>query len=241
MSNVPYRTLGDPEKLFSNLAQRKVSLCLSQSFRGVMLTQELSLISLNADRALVQMRHNWLPANPGDYTYLHSPDFDQVLVARVLAVNIQLGEMALGDFLPIGRSWTDRGHDRVQPRLPVRVMVRLSDNPLHASLENLSIDGVGLLAYKPLEKGFELTPGQALKIDFELPQIRGRLSLSGRMVNIQYHGSRVACLGINTFPNTEQARSLERYISYRKQEILEELDQVTSEVLEPHSVKELYF
>jgi hypothetical protein len=71
--------------------------------------------------------------------------------------------------------------------------------------------------------------------------VRVRLTLSARVVNIHYHGGHLACLGLHTLPNNQQARWLERAINLRKTEIMKELDQVFYETFQPRSVKELYF
>jgi len=207
----------------------------------VVLTQDLSLVSLTPERTLVQLGSRWLSVNPGDPIYVHSPGCDKVLTAQVLAINIQSGELALGKFSLIDRSWVDRAHERVQPRQPIHAVLRIDDRTLTVSLENLSVNGAGLLAYNLPEHGFNLSPDEAVKLEFELPQTRARLALPARVVNLRYHGGHLACLGLHTFPNNPQARLLERTINLRKAEIMEELDQVFYETFQPRSVKELYF
>jgi hypothetical protein len=241
MSTVTYRSTQSAVNVLGNLARKKAHLTMSHPFRGMLLTQELLLLSIQADQALVQAGRNWLAANPGELVYLHSSACKEVLAARVLGINIQLGEMALGEFEDTGRPWIERMHERVQPRLPLRVLLQIGDRNLAASLENISLSGAGLLAYKLLERGIELQAGQPIKLDFELPVVHTRLSLPARLVNIQHHGERVSCLGLKTFPNVDQVRLLERYITRRKVEILDELDQSFNEAFEPQSVKELYF
>jgi hypothetical protein len=223
------------------LARKKAPLTMSHPFRGMLLTQELLLLSIQANQALVQAGHNWLAANPGELVYLHSPACKEVLAARVLGINIQLGEMALGEFEETGRPWVERMYERVQPRQPLRATLQIGDRTLAASVQNLSLGGAGLMAYKLSEHGIELHIGPPLKMDFELPQIRARLSLPSRLVNVQNHGERFSILGLNTFSNVDQARALERYITRRKVEILDELDQSFNDAFEPQSVKELYF
>jgi hypothetical protein len=241
MSTATYRSASSAVSVLGNLARKKAPLAMSHPFHGMLLTQELLLLSIQPDQALVQAGRNWLAANPGERVYLHSSACKEVLTARVLGVNIQLGEMALGEFEDTGRPWIERMHERVQPRLPLRVFLQIGDQGLAASLENLSISGAGVLAYKLIERGIELHAGQPIKLDFELPMIGARLSLPARLVNVQNHGERFSSLGLNTFPNVDQVRALERYITRRKVEILDELDRSFNDVFEPQSVKELYF
>jgi hypothetical protein len=241
MSSAAYRSTSHAVSILGNLARRKAPLAMSHPFRGMLLTQDLTLLSVQTDQALVQTGRNWLAANPGELIYLHSPACKEVLAARVLGINIQLGEMALGEFEDTGRPWIERANERVQPRTPIRVVLQIGDLSLAASLENLSLSGAGLLAYKLIERGIRLHAGQSIKLDFELSQSPARISLPARLVNVQHHGERFSCLGVNTFPNVDQARVLERYIARRKAEILDELDQSFNEAFEPQSVKELYF
>jgi hypothetical protein len=241
MSTATYRSVNKAVSILGNLAQRKAPLAMSHPFRGMLLTQDLSLVSVQSGQALVQAGRNWLAANPGELIYLHSTACKEVLAARVLGINIQLGEMALGEFEDTGRPWVERAHERVQPRLPIRVNLQVGERSLTASMENISMGGVGLLAYKLDQRGFDLQNGSSVKLDFELPQVRARLSLPARVLNIQHHGDCISCLGINTFPNVDQARALERYITRRKAEILDELDQAFNDAFQPQNVKELYF
>jgi hypothetical protein len=241
MSVLPYRSKSDAVSLLQILARHNAPLHMSHAYRGVLFTQELSLVSLSSDHAMFKAARCHLETQAGDRIFLHSPDISEVLSARVIELDIQLGRLVLGDFAPTGRSWADRSHDRVQPRQPIRVNLRCDSCTLPTSLENVSLVGIGLLAYKPTERGLDPRVNVPVKIDFELPVTRGRVSLPGRLANITYPGARLACLGINTFPNTEQARVLERYITQRKAEIVDELDNSFMAAFEPQSVKELYF
>jgi len=119
--------------------------------------------------------------------------------------------------------------------------LRCNERSMSASLENISLIGVGLLAYKTAERGLEPREGSPVTVDFELPVMRGRISLRGRLVNVEYPCERLACLGVHTFPDMDQARVLERYVTHRKAEIVDELDTALNSAFEPRSVKELYF
>jgi len=50
-----------------------------------------------------------------------------------------------------------------------------------------------------------------------------------------------ATIGIQLYPNAKEARLLEKYIAYRKQEILAELNQAYWEMTRPRGVESLYF
>lgn len=239
MSMSAFQDIVDPVSLLADLAHRKALLRMSHPVQGVVLTQDLLLVALHPGRVVAQMGRNWLAANPGDPIYLHSPDCEEVLAARVLAVNIESGELVLGEFSLIERSWADRRHERVQPGQATHVSLRVDDRIFKASLENFSLNGAGVMAYKLRENGFDLSPGQELKLEFELA--RAHLSLPARLISIHYHGRFLACLGIYTSPNPGQVRTLDRYIKLRKAEILRDLERSFNEAFQPQNVKELYF
>jgi len=241
MSTYPFRTNKKATTVLQNLARRKAPVRMSHSFRGMLFTQDLLLESLESDQAYFKISHSCLAASLGDRIYLHSPTDDEMLSARVMEIDIQVGRLVLGDFTDVGRPWATRSHERVRPCKPIRVILRCDTCSLPTFLENISLVGVGLLAYKPAERGLEPRVGNPVKIEFELPILKGRLTLPGRLVNISYPGARLATIGINTFPNVEQARVLERYVTHRQAEIVDELEQAFKADLEPRSVQELYF
>jgi hypothetical protein len=241
MSVLTDRIQTNTVSLLQDLARQNAPLRMSRTFRGMMFTQDLSLVSMGSDRALFKGARSRLAAGLGDRIYLHSPGLSEVISARVLELDVQLGRFLLGEFVQTGRPWGERSQDRVQPRRPIRVMLRCEDRAMPASLENLSLIGVGLLAYKTAERGLELRVSSAVTVDFELPVMRGRISLPGRLVNVIHPGARLACLGVHTYPDMDQARVLERYVTRRKAEIVDELDSAMNAAFEPRSVKELYF
>ncbi len=241
MSMFTERIQTDAVSLLQDLARQNVPLRMSRTFRGMLFTQDLALVSMGLDRALFKGARSRLAAGLGDRIYLHSPGLGEVLTARVLEMDVQLGRFMLGEFILTGRPWRERSQDRVQPRRPIRVILRCNEHSMSASLENISLIGVGLLAYKTAERGLEPREGCQVSVDFELPVMRGRISLPGRLVNVIYPGARLACLGVHTFPDMDQARVLERYVTHRKAEIVDELDSALNAAFEPRSVKELYF
>ncbi len=241
MSTYPFKT---QTKDTSNLeALFKPHLCVkvSRPFRGMLFTQELSFVSMELDQALFTISHGRLLADPGDQIFLRSPSGMEVFSAQVLELDNYLGRLILGDFKSMGRSWTPRSQERVQPHQPTRVMLRCKDCSLSTFLENLSLAGVGLLAYKPVERGLEPRIGHTVKVDFDLPVVHGHQSLPGKLVNVSYPGAHLAYLGVQIFPNAQQASLLERYITNRQSEIINEIDQVIEASFGPPSVHDLYF
>ncbi len=241
MSAYPYQTQVKNASNLDALLAPNLSVKLSRAFRGMLFTQELSFVSMELDRARFTISHGRLLVNPGDRIFLRSQTGAEVFSARVMKIDNYLGELVLCEFKSTGRSWATRSCERVQPYQPTRVVLRCKDCFLPTFLENLSLVGVGLLAYKPVERGMEPRIGHAVKVDFELPRVTGRFSLPGKLVNVSYPGASLAYIGVRIFPNAQQAHRLEQYITNRQGEIVNEIDQVIKASFGPPSVQDMYF
>ena len=241
MSTYPFKIQTKNTSKLEALFKPELCVTVSRTFRGMLFTQELSFISMQLDQALFTISHGRLLADPGDQIFLRSPSGTEVFSARVMELDNYLGRLTLGEFKSMGRSWIARSQERVQPHQPTRVILRCKDCFLPTFLENLSLAGVGLLAYKPVEHGMEPRIGHAVKVDFDLPLARGHLSLPGKLVNVGYPGACLAYVGVQIFPNMQQARLLERYITNRQGEIINEIDNVIKKSFGPPSVHDMYF
>ena len=207
MSTYPYHMQNNSASNVEALLEQNHSLKLIRPFKGVLFTQELTFLSMETGQAHFAISRGRLLTHPGDRIFLRSLSGAEVYSARVLELDNYCGELVLGEFNSMGRSWAVRSHERVQPHQPTRVMLHCKDCALSTFLENFSLAGVGLLAYKPIERGLEPRIGHTVKVDFELPLVRGRLSLSGKLVNVSYPGERLAYIGVQIFPNVQQART----------------------------------
>jgi hypothetical protein len=100
---------------------------------------------------------------------------------------------------------------------------------------------MGVLAYKLFERGMRIQPGASTQLDFQLPPEDRYTSMRGTIVYMHKLDSLLVKLGIRLFPSASQARSLEKYITHRKDEIMEELDRAFYEMIRPRGVESLYF
>ena len=241
MSIYPYQKQSRSKSKAETLLKPDTPVKLTQPFKGMLFTQELSFIAMEMEQAIFTISHGRLLVNPGDRIFLHSSSAAEVFTARVIELDNYRGRLVLEDIKSLGRTWAKRSHDRVQPHQPTRVMLSCKDCFVPTFLENLSLAGVGLLIYKPVERGLEPRIGHNVKVDFELPGVRGRLSLSGKLVNVSYPGERLAYVGIQIHPSAQQAYLMERYITDRKREIIDEIDEVIHASFVPPSVQDMYF
>lgn len=241
MSTYPFQTKPDPLALLGSLADRCAAIHMSHTYRGLLVSAEISLLKQYNNRALFHGPCSQLGIKPNDQILLHSPASDRVLAGRVLEISIHQCMLSIGCLQELEHPWVERSHERVRPQEPVRVTLRSGSYGLTTFLENLSLTGAGLLAYKPAERGVDPNPGQAVKLEFKLPRGGGQYTLPARIVNVDQPSSSLACLGIATYPNVDQARQLDRYITNRKSEILNEIHTTFAGSFESPRVANLYF
>lgn len=241
MTAHPYPSKTDALALLQPLSRRSVPLKMSFSFRGLQFTQEIALIQVAGSRAWFQAAHNRLILTLGARVVLHSPALKEMISAQVTNLNLTMGRLELGEMSRLGRAWVEHRYEEVQPRQPIRAVLHTGNFRLPVALEDLSIGGVGLLAYKPAEHGVVLQVGLAVKVEFDLLPVKTRFSLTGKVANLRAPAAHLTCVGVETYPTPQQARLLGQYIAQRKAEILDELNRVFHETLEPRSAKDLYF
>lgn len=241
MSAYPYQKQVKNGSNQESLFVPDLPITMSRPFRGMLFAQELSFVAMVSGRFHFTIARGQLLVNPGDRIFLRSYNGAEVFSARVMEIDNTRGRLELAELRPTGRSWATRSCERVQPHQPTRVMLRCKDCFLSTFLENISLVGVGLLAYKPVERGMEPRIGHAVKVEFELPRVSGRFSLPGKLVNVSYPGANLAYIGVHIFPNAQQAHRLEPYITNRQGEIVNEIDQVIKASFVPPSVHDMYF
>ncbi len=108
-------------------------------------------------------------------------------------------------------------------------------------MDNISVNGMGILAYKLFESGKKIQPSSKIKLDFQLPPDYKFVSVKGTIVYLYEMDSVLTKIGIQLHTNVKEARFLEEYIVQRKKEIMEELNQSFNELSKPWGVENLYF
>ena len=108
-------------------------------------------------------------------------------------------------------------------------------------MENISANGMGILAFKIFEKGLRIRPGSRIQVEFHLPPGKQRMLLKGAIIYINPIGAYLTTIGIRLYPTAQEARLIHEYIAPRKQDILEELNQSFWELIKPRGIESLYF
>ncbi len=149
--------------------------------------------------------------------------------------------MRLSELVYLGTPWKERSELRVEPKDPIMVDVRTASMTYRTCMENLSLNGAGLLAYKTIERGLPLEPQQRVLLDFELPPEHRRIVVRGVIANRHSLGETLARIGVHILPSVMKKRWLQRYILWRKNEILEEQERNSFEENRYSTVVNLYF
>ncbi len=224
-----------------SLGRQNLALGLSKSFKGVVLDQKVSVYKVNPDSVTFRVDDVRLCAALEGYVHLHSRLFPKPVVAHLTHLNVCNGMLVLSGFVYIDTDWKERQHERVQTQNPTYVTLRWKGKVFSACMENISVKGMGLLAYKLFERGMKIQPGSNARLDFQLSPEDRYTSVRGVIVYLHPLSSLWVKLGIRLFPSARQARSLEKYIAHRKDEIMEELDRNSYELSRPRGVESLYF
>jgi hypothetical protein len=231
----------DAIDLLTRLAGKNAPLQLSLPYKGMALTQDLHILDIQDGRITLQAPNQRVNFLIGDFIFLHTQEIAQTLAARVSEINLRAGIMKLSEMVYLGTPWKERSDTRVEPKEPIMVDVRSGPISYRACVENLSLNGAGLLAYKVIEKGVPLEPQQRVLIDFELPPDHARLVIRGVIANLHLLGDTLVRIGVYILPSILKKDVLQRYIYSRKDEILEELGRNYMEDTRYPTVVNLYF
>ena len=228
----------EPSILMGDYAQSDRSMTLTKQFRGLELSQPVRLLEARPERATLQATNPTLvPLLEGSVT-LHSQAFSTSIVGRVKNMNYTDGIFHLADFSV--QDWKQRQSERVQPKEPTYITLRCRQKEARLCLEDISTIGMGVFAGSDIHRSFRVQPGLMVHLDFQVFLYLFE-NLEGRILYFHRVGQSVEKLGLRLYPSSKQRRSLEQYIAFRRQEILDEVSQIYSQRLEPHGIEYQYF
>jgi hypothetical protein len=232
---------GEALDVLRSIERQNVTLKLTKSFRGISLNQDVSILEVDSSHAVLEATNLRMCAVLEGLTYLHGQELPKPLSARVVDLNIRRGIVILSDFSLVSAEWKARKHERVRQKFPTYVSLRCKSKPCRVPLEDVSLEGMGILAYQLDQRGVPLEPGGKICMDFQLAPGFRWSSVRGTVVYVQPRESSLARVGIQLYPDAKEARYLEGYIANRKKEILEEVTQVYMARSDPYSVINQYF
>jgi hypothetical protein len=232
---------GDAQAILKTLQQQSTAIKMFQQFRGILLDQEVSILDVCPDSAVFQATNLKMCAVLEGLTYLQNGKFPKPLAGRVVDLSVRKGIVILSEFAFTRTEWKERKQDRVCQKNPAYVSLRSKRRVFRVPLENISVNGMGVLAYKILERGATVRPGSMVRLDFQLSSGYNWADIKGKIVHLQSIDKSMARIGIRLYPNDKEARSLARYVALRKREIMEEMDHAYMKQVEPRSVDCLFF
>ena len=231
----------DAVELLAHLAERKIPLQLSLPYKGIALPQDLQILDIQEGKITIQAPNHQINFLIGDFIFLHSQETAQTMAGRLVDINLPAGRLKLSEVVYLDTPWKERSDMRVEPKDPIMVDVCSGSVAYRACIENLSLNGAGLLAYKVIERGVPLEPQQRVLLDFEIPPEHRRLVIRGVIANLHLLGDTLVRIGVHILPSILKKRLLQHYILWRKNEIIEELERSTLEENRYPTVVNLYF
>jgi len=205
------------------------------------LAQELQILDIEDGKITIQAPTRRVNSLIGDFVFLHCREFAHTMAGRLVDINVSDGKLKLAEIVYLDTTWKERNDTRVEPKDPIMVDVHSGSVAYRACIENLSLNGAGLLAYKVIERGVPLEPQQRVLLDFELPPDQRRLVIRGVIANLHLLGDSLVRIGVHVLPSVFKKRLLQRYILWRKNEIIEELEETSWAENRYPSVVNLYF
>jgi len=227
--------------IIRSLGRQNVALQLTKSFRGIVLNQDINILEVNPDCATFQTTSIEMCAALEGNIYLHNQLFPRPVVAHLRNLNTCKGIFVLSGFAYIDTEWKERQYERVRPPKTVYVTLHWRGKAFRTSLENISVNGMGLWAYKLFESRMKIQPGSNTQLEFQLSPEYKYMALKGRIIYSRTINSLFVKLGIQLYPKAREARSLKKYIAQRKYEIMEEFDQAFTELSRLRGVESLFF
>lgn len=222
------------------LGKQNATLEMHKTFRGIILEQDVSVEEVAPDSISFKATRCRMCAALEGHVHLHSRQFPKTVVAFVKDLNYRKGMFVLSDFVYSDTDWKIRMHERVQPKKPIYVKLHWRRRSIRASMDNISVGGMGIFANK-LIYGMKVDPGSKIKLDFQLTPAYIFVSVKGTIVYLDEISSELTRIGIQLHTTVKEARLLEKYVTQRKKEIMEELNQSFNELNKPWGVENWYF
>ena len=225
----------------SYLGQQDAAIELKKSFRGLVLQQEVRVLEVSPDEAAFLLTDIEMSAALEGNVFLHSQLFPKPVKAQVKSLDIEKCKLVLSGFVYVDTELNKRQHDRVRPKQSTYVRLHWRGKTQRACIDNISANGIGIFAFKMFERGMRIRPGSNVQLKFQLSPDHKDMVLKGTVVYINPMDRYSTTIGIRFFPTARASRLLNEYITPRKQEILEELNQAYWELIKPRGVESLYF
>jgi hypothetical protein len=236
-----FPAVGDVLSTIRSLGQQNATLELTKSYRGLVLQQDVSILEVITQDAIFRTTNSEMRAALEGNVYLHSQLFSKPVMAQLKSLDLKKGALVLSGFAYTDNELKKRQHEKVRPKHPTYVTLHWKRKAIRECIQNISVNGMGILAFKIFEKGMRIQPGSKVQLEFQLSPDNKYTGLAGKVIYINSIDRCLTTIGIQLFPTSRESRLFGKYIAPRAQEILDELSQAYSELIKPRGVASLYF
>lgn len=202
-------------------------------YKGVPISHNASVTKVINDRLTLKFhKSHTLCLNLEGQTYIQSKLFPKPIKARVMTINTTEGFAILTDLVFSDPSFRKRQYLRVDLDYDESAVVSISapgcNVKLFGKLNDISTHGVGVIVIAVedvISKSF--SEASQVEIQFSLPfthpEDATEIKMTGEIRYIDRDQENFK-LGIQTFPDTETETRIEKFVTQRKNEILEEVE-----------------
>jgi hypothetical protein len=222
------------------MVDQGIPVTIASSYKGVLFNQIIHPLATSEDNVLFETPDPTLWFTLQETIYLHSPELHHTVSARVRQADFRAQRMQLTDFTFTDSPWQDRCNERVQPAAPLSVTVRTHHASFSGRLYDLSLRGLGLVAWQGNSPLPGLQVGMQADLRFQL-STSVDLKIQGQIAWLRKYGRNWLHLGMRLLPTPRQQRLLEIYIRQRTREIQQELQRASLHAREPRPTHELFF
>jgi len=226
------------------LTNQSPPITLTTTFDGLLLKQDIQVLSVSQDTAQFQAGDlKIIAASGGGNIHLHHGDFSWPVRARLHTCDLPTSTFTLSDLSWAHTGWQERSQERVQPKTPTYVTVRSPAWTLAGAVLDVDAAGLGVLVKSCGPPGSGLRPGSRIQLDLaiQFPLHPPGRPFRGTLVHSEPIRAAFIRVGIRFQRNPQQVRFFKAYTSQRKKEILEEIDRAYFKSLGPRRVEDLYF
>jgi hypothetical protein len=166
---------------------------------------------------------------------------NKVVIGKMADLLVYKGKLRLNDFRVINQPWIDRQSERVQPQKTSFVILSSGGKRIRANLLDISTTGVCVLVPQVCVKEVEGFFDSTLSILIEIPQKKVPLRIDAEVAQIRSISDVLLRIGLHMHPKRTQIKILDRYLTDRKREILDEAYINFKDLLNNRGTKDLFF
>lgn len=215
-------------------AQEEVSFL--NLYRGIPISYHGNLVEVGKQTVRFRVHPNQILCIKKDkYTLLESNLLPRAVKASLFSADMAAKRILLGKFEYEGTTVGKRLHVRVDPRRPIQLTLTTPSEEIPADLVDISLRGLAVHMDPHLFNTRLSKSDKQVKVHLDLPLRRKttQIGIEGIIRNIsQETAEKTLKIGILTFPDHDVELLLSEYIARRQKEIIEELDDLTSQKFE---------